>query len=53
MGFKRMNACIRKGENDRVAYEMLDSKWAGQVGKRAERLARAWSGDVDALEVKV
>lgn len=39
MTFRNMLAAIRAGNYDRAADEMLDSKWARQVGIRAERLA--------------
>ena len=38
-GFKNMLAAIREGEYEEAAIEMLDSKWARQVGRRARRLA--------------
>ena len=50
--FRRTLDAIAAGDYDRAAYQMLQSQWAAQVGKRAERLARAMSGDVDPLEVK-
>ena len=37
--FKKMLAAVESGQWDRAAKEMLDSKWARQVGVRAERLA--------------
>lgn len=40
LGFKRMLAAIERGEYGAAAHEMLDSKWAKQVGPRANRLAR-------------
>lgn len=40
LGFKNTLATIQAGEYQRAAAMMLDSKWAGQVGARAERLAR-------------
>lgn len=40
LGFKNTLATIQAGEYQRGAAMMLDSKWAGQVGARAERLAR-------------
>lgn len=39
LGFKRMWAAIQAEDWDGAAREMLDSKWAKQVGKRAEELA--------------
>lgn len=37
--FKKMLAALKEGYYERAAAEMLDSKWAKQVGKRAEKLA--------------
>ena len=51
--FNKMNAMLMTGDYHEAAYQMLDSRWAAQVGKRAERLARAMSGDVDPLDVRV
>jgi len=39
MGFKNMIAALEAGDYDTAAREMLDSKWATQVGPRAPRLA--------------
>lgn len=38
-GFKKMLAACQKGEWDKAAKEMLDSKWASQVKQRAKTLA--------------
>lgn len=38
--FKRMLAAVAERDYAQAAIEMLDSKWADQVGKRAKRLAR-------------
>jgi lysozyme len=38
--FKRTLAAIQAGDYERAAPMMLDSKWAEQVGQRAERLSR-------------
>lgn len=38
-GFKNMLAAIREGDWEEAAVQMLDSKWARQVGIRARRLA--------------
>ncbi|AJQ94264.1 glycoside hydrolase family protein [Gynuella sunshinyii] len=38
--FKNMLAALANRDFSRAAVEMLDSKWARQVGKRAEELAR-------------
>jgi lysozyme len=37
--FKGMISCLARGDYDAAADEMLNSKWAGQVGKRANELA--------------
>lgn len=39
-GFKNMIAALREHDYEKAATEMLDSKWARQVGARAERLAK-------------
>lgn len=39
--FKKMWAAIHDENFDTAAIEMLDSRWASQVGKRAERLSDA------------
>lgn len=40
LGFKKANAALTAGDYSRAADEMLDSKWAGQVGARATTIAR-------------
>lgn len=40
LGFKRMIAAIERKDFERASDEMLDSKWAAQVGSRAIELAR-------------
>lgn len=40
LGFKNTLATIKAGDYQRAASMMLDSKWARQVGQRAERLSR-------------
>ena len=40
LGFRKMLAAMERGAWDEAARELLDSKYAGQVGIRAERLAR-------------
>lgn len=37
--FKKMLAALKEGYYERTSLEMLDSKWAKQVGKRATKLA--------------
>lgn len=39
MGFRNMWAAIRRKDWGRAASEMLDSRWAVQVGSRANELA--------------
>lgn len=39
-GFKKMRAAIESGDFDKAAKEMLASKWAAQVGRRAVENAR-------------
>ena len=38
-GFKKMWRAIHERDYQKAAEEMLDSKWATQVGKRAQELA--------------
>ena len=38
-GFRKMWAAIHCGDYSEAAVEMMDSKWARQVGRRAERLS--------------
>ena len=40
-GFKKMVAAVQAGNWREAAVQMLDSKWADQVGDRADRLADA------------
>ena len=37
--FKKTLAAVKRGDYEKAAPMMLDSKWAEQVGKRAERLS--------------
>ncbi len=39
LGFKNMLRAIRNGDYAKAASDMLDSKWARQVGNRARELA--------------
>jgi len=39
-GFKAMWAALERGDYHAAAAEMKDSRWARQVGNRADRLAR-------------
>jgi len=38
-GFKKMIKAAKIGDHEEMAEQMLDSKWARQVGARADRLA--------------
>ena len=38
--FKNTLGCIERGEYEKAAVAMLQSKWATQVGNRAKRLAK-------------
>ena len=38
-GFQKMLAAMKDGNYPKAADEALDSRWAGQVGARAERIA--------------
>jgi len=39
--FKKMHKCLKSGDFQGAADEMMDSKWYKQVGRRAERLVAA------------
>lgn len=39
LGFKHTLALVQSGDYDGAAAAMLQSKWAGQVGARAQRLS--------------
>lgn len=39
-GFRKMLAALRVADFEAASREMLSSKWARQVGKRAEKLAK-------------
>ena len=39
-GFKKMWGCITTGDYEGASLEMLDSKWADQVGNRAVELSQ-------------
>lgn len=41
LGFKNTLRCIEQGRYAQAAENMLQSKWSGQVGKRARRLSDA------------
>lgn len=40
LGFKKMVKALQVQDYARATHEMLDSKWAGQVGDRSQSLAR-------------
>ena len=44
LGFKNTLAAIQAGKFEDAANGMLASKWAGQVGNRAQRLAQMMRG---------
>jgi lysozyme len=39
LGFKNMLKCMREGNFEQASNEALDSRWAKQVGQRANRIA--------------
>jgi lysozyme len=45
-GFRMMLQAIREGDWEEAAIQMLDSKWARQVGRRARRLAEQMESGV-------
>ena len=46
LGFKNFLSALEEGDYERASAEMLDSRWADQVGQRAERLSEMMiSGD--------
>lgn len=45
LDFKNTIAAIERGDFKTAAEEMLDSKWARQVGPRAKELAEMMEGD--------
>lgn len=51
LGFKNTLATIRAGDYTKAASMMLDSKWARQVGQRAERLSRMMATGKDPREL--
>jgi lysozyme len=51
LNFKRTLATIQAGDYQQAATMMLDSKWARQVGQRAERLARMMMTGTDPREL--
>lgn len=51
LAFKNTLATIRAGNYQRAAAMMLDSRWAEQVGQRAERLSRMMATGKDPREL--
>ena len=51
LSFKNTLATIKAGDYQKAAVMMLDSKWAGQVGQRAERLSRMMATGKDPREL--
>jgi lysozyme len=51
LGFKNTLATIRAGDYTKAAGMMLDSRWAKQVGQRAERLSRMMATGKDPREL--
>lgn len=47
--FRKMLAAVERSAWDMAAAEMLDSKWARQVGKRADELAFLMRSGTDAM----
>lgn len=41
--FKNFLACLEESNFEEASVEMLDSRWAKQVGKRSERLSKMMS----------
>lgn len=48
--FKRFLAAVDASEWEKAAAEMMDSKWAKQVGNRADRLAKMIATGIDPAE---
>lgn len=51
LNFKNTLAAIEAGDYKRAATMMLDSKWAKQVGQRADRLSRMMATGMDPREL--
>jgi len=51
LNFKRTLAAVQAGQYQQAATMMLDSRWAGQVGQRAERLSRMMATGKDPREL--
>jgi lysozyme len=48
--FKKMIAALEEGDWSEAANQMMDSKWAQQVGMRASRLATMMETDEDSSD---
>jgi lysozyme len=48
--FKKMIAALEEGDWSEAANQMMDSKWAQQVGMRAARLATMMETDEDSSD---
>lgn len=48
--FREMRSAVRRHDAREVANQMLDSRWAEQVGQRARRLAHAYQAGDDDVE---
>jgi lysozyme len=51
LNFKKTLAAVEAGQYQQAATMMLDSRWAGQVGQRAERLSRMMATGKDPREL--
>ena len=45
LNFKKTIALMAGGKHSEASREMLDSRWARQVGQRADRLSQQWRED--------
>ena len=45
LNFKKTIALMADGKHTEASREMLDSRWARQVGQRANRLSKQWCED--------
>ena len=45
LNFKKTIALMAEGNHSEASREMLDSRWARQVGQRANRLSQQWRED--------
>lgn len=51
LAFKKTLGAVQAGQYQQAATMMLDSRWAGQVGQRAERLSRMMATGKDPREL--